>query len=145
MLLIARNQKFARTVRVSADAHPHGRVAFLPLVSITLKALKPKETDFEPSCLGEHLRKRRLELQVSQKGSRSHARSELANCLQLGEWEDQAGRGVHPGDYRVLGSRPFRERSQSLRPTRCGAAYKGLDDQTGSRAAWRRRRRFWRH
>jgi len=67
MLLIARNQKFARTVRVSADAHPHGRVAFLPLVSITLKALKPKETDFEPSCLGEHLRKRRLELQLSQK------------------------------------------------------------------------------
>ena len=47
--------------------HLHGRVAFLPLVSITLKALKPKETDFEPSCLGEHLRKRRLELQLSQK------------------------------------------------------------------------------
>jgi len=28
--------------------HPHGRVAFLPFASITLKGLKPKATDFEP-------------------------------------------------------------------------------------------------
>jgi DNA-binding XRE family transcriptional regulator len=31
-------------------------------VPITLKALKLKETDLEPQTLGEHLRKRRLEL-----------------------------------------------------------------------------------
>lgn len=34
---------------------------------ITLKALKPKETDFEPRTLGEHIRKRRLELKLTQK------------------------------------------------------------------------------
>ena len=34
---------------------------------ITLKALKPKETDFEPQTLGEHVRKRRLELRLTQK------------------------------------------------------------------------------
>ena len=39
----------------------------MPLVSITLKALKPKESDFEPRTLGEHIRKRRCELRLSQK------------------------------------------------------------------------------
>lgn len=34
---------------------------------ITLKALKPKETDFEPQTSGEHVRKRRLELRLTQK------------------------------------------------------------------------------
>ena len=34
---------------------------------ITLKALKPKETDFEPQTLGKHVRKRRLELRLTQK------------------------------------------------------------------------------
>lgn len=29
--------------------------------------MKPKETDFEPRTLGEHLRKRRLELRLTQK------------------------------------------------------------------------------
>ena len=49
------------------DAHLHGRVAFLPCLAITLKALKLKDTDFEPRSLGDHVRKRRLELRVSQK------------------------------------------------------------------------------
>jgi transcriptional regulator with XRE-family HTH domain len=44
-----------------------GRVALLQFVPITLKALKPKETDFEPETLGEHVRKRRLELWLTQK------------------------------------------------------------------------------
>ena len=34
---------------------------------IILKALKPKDTDFEPQTLGERIRKRRLELQITQK------------------------------------------------------------------------------
>ena len=33
---------------------------------IRLKALKPKETDFEPQTLGEHVRKRRLILEINQ-------------------------------------------------------------------------------
>ena len=34
---------------------------------IRLKALKPKETDFEPRTLGEHLKLRRLQRKLSQK------------------------------------------------------------------------------
>ena len=41
----------------------------MPSVRITLKALNPKESDFEASTLGEHLRKRRLELKLSQKAA----------------------------------------------------------------------------
>ena len=39
----------------------------MPYAPITLKGLKPKDTDFEPRSLGEHVRKRRLELRLSQK------------------------------------------------------------------------------
>jgi len=39
----------------------------LQLVPIVLKGLKPKETDFEPQTLGKHIRKRRLELELTQK------------------------------------------------------------------------------
>lgn len=34
---------------------------------IRLKALKPKETDFEPQTVGDHIRKRRLLLELTQK------------------------------------------------------------------------------
>ena len=44
----------------------HGRVALLPWVPITLKCLKPKEPDFEPRSLGEHLKRSRLQHQLSQ-------------------------------------------------------------------------------
>ena len=44
----------------------HGRVALLQFVPIRLKALKPKETDSEPQTLGQHLRKRRLEMRLTQ-------------------------------------------------------------------------------
>ena len=58
--------------------HPQGRVALLQLVPIRLKALKPKETDFEPQTLGQHLRKRRLELELSQR--------QLATRLRVSPW-----------------------------------------------------------
>jgi DNA-binding transcriptional regulator YiaG len=38
----------------------------LPFAAVTLKALKPKETDVQPQTLGEHLRTRRLTLGLSQ-------------------------------------------------------------------------------
>lgn len=33
----------------------------------TLKCLKPKETDFEPRTLGEHIKKKRLEIKLTQR------------------------------------------------------------------------------
>jgi transcriptional regulator with XRE-family HTH domain len=43
-----------------------GRVAILPSVPFRLKALKPKETDFEPRTLGEHLKRSRLKRKLTQ-------------------------------------------------------------------------------
>jgi transcriptional regulator with XRE-family HTH domain len=48
-------------------AFPQGRVALLQFVPITLKCLKPNKTDFEPHTLGEHVKKKRLELGLTQK------------------------------------------------------------------------------
>lgn len=45
----------------------HRRVAFLPFTPVTLKALRPLPYAREPKTLGEHLRKRRLELGLLQK------------------------------------------------------------------------------
>src|SRR3990167_3741304 len=44
-----------------------GRVAFLPYVRTTLKSLIPKPWEFEPKTLGEHIKRRRLELGLEQK------------------------------------------------------------------------------
>jgi len=44
----------------------HGRVVFLPWVPISLKALKPKETEFEPQTLGEHIKRTRMLRGLSQ-------------------------------------------------------------------------------
>jgi transcriptional regulator with XRE-family HTH domain len=38
----------------------------LPCARLVLKALKPKELDLEPQTLGEHIKRRRLELGLSQ-------------------------------------------------------------------------------
>jgi transcriptional regulator with XRE-family HTH domain len=43
------------------------RVAFLPFVRTTLKSLIPKNYDFEPGTIGEHIKKRRLVLGLHQK------------------------------------------------------------------------------
>jgi transcriptional regulator with XRE-family HTH domain len=50
----------------------------LPWASIRLKALKPKETDFEPRTLGEHIKKRRVELGLTQK--------QAAKALGVNPW-----------------------------------------------------------
>jgi transcriptional regulator with XRE-family HTH domain len=42
-------------------------VAFLPWLPVMLKALKPKETSFEPQTVGSHLRKKRLQLGLTQR------------------------------------------------------------------------------
>jgi transcriptional regulator with XRE-family HTH domain len=56
----------------------HGRVAFLPFGSITLKSLKAPSYEEDPESLGEHLRRRRLQLGLIQK--------EVAASLGVTEW-----------------------------------------------------------
>jgi hypothetical protein len=45
----------------------HGRVAFMTLVPTKLKGLRPLEYNPDPVTLGEHLKKRRIELGWFQK------------------------------------------------------------------------------
>ena len=60
------------------------RVAFLPSVGITLKALKRKATDFAPKTIGDHVRKRRLELGLTQKAT---AQLLQVNQFSVINWE----------------------------------------------------------
>ena len=62
----------------------HGRVAFLPFTSITLKGLIPQETDFIPITLGDHVYARRLERKLTQKQA---AKLIGVNPFTLLNWE----------------------------------------------------------
>jgi transcriptional regulator with XRE-family HTH domain len=73
----------------------HGRVAFLPWVPIRLKCLKQREPVPEPTAVGEHIRKRRLELGLTLK--------EAGKLLGTGGWSIinwEKGRTV-PAVYRL--------------------------------------------
>jgi len=61
-----------------------GRVAFLPFIRISLKSLIPSTFDFEPKTLGEHIRRRRLILVITQKEA---AKVMGVNSYTLGNWE----------------------------------------------------------
>ena len=81
----------------------------MQFVPITLKALKPKETDFEPQTLGEHVRKRRLELRLTQKQA---AKRLGVNPWTVLNWEkDHTEPPIEsmPTIIRFLGYDPFPE------------------------------------
>jgi DNA-binding XRE family transcriptional regulator len=96
----------ARRQRVAAGA---GFIALLQFAPIRLKTLKPKETDFERHTLGEHLRKRRLELKLTRK--------EVADLLGVNAWTilnwekslTEAPMASIPAIARLLGCYPFSE------------------------------------
>ena len=76
---------------------------------ITLKALKPKATDFAPQILGEHVRKRRLELRLTQKQA---AERLGVNPWTVLDWEkDHTEPPIEsmPAIIRFLDYDPFRE------------------------------------
>lgn len=76
---------------------------------MTLKCLKPKESDFEPKTVGEHLRKKRLELGLSQ----HQAADRLSvNAWTVLNWEKNHTRPPiesMPGILQFLGYDPFPE------------------------------------
>ena len=55
-----------------------GRVAFLPSLPVTLKALRKKDFDFEPQTLGEHVKHCRLIRKLTQK--------QAALLLEVNPW-----------------------------------------------------------
>ena len=81
----------------------------MPYVPVTLKALKPKEPDLEPSSLGDHLRKRRLKLALTQ---RKAARCLGVTAVTVLHWErgdTQPLVASMPGIIGFLGYNPFPE------------------------------------
>jgi transcriptional regulator with XRE-family HTH domain len=55
------------STQFSASVDFHGFIAFLPLVPVRLKYLKPKDLLPAPTTLGEHIRQRRLKLKPTLK------------------------------------------------------------------------------
>lgn len=76
-------------MQLVATIQLHGRVAFLPLTPVALKCLKPNETDCEPQTLGQHIKKRRLELRLTQKGAAARIGVTAGTIFN---WENEVGR-----------------------------------------------------
>jgi transcriptional regulator with XRE-family HTH domain len=79
----------------------------LPFAPITLRCLKPNETDFEPRTIGERIRKRRLELGLTQK----EVAKQLGHCwTAVLNWEKgkrQPGIASIPAIIAFLDADPF--------------------------------------
>ena len=76
---------------------------------IRLKALKPKETYFEPQTLGEHLRRRRLELELTQKQAAARLGVSSWTILNWEKGHTEPPVGSIPAITYWLGYDPFRE------------------------------------
>ena len=56
----------------------------MPSLPVSLKCLKPKDSDFAPRTIGEHVKKRRLELKLTQKAV---ARTLRVSQFSVINWE----------------------------------------------------------
>lgn len=123
------------------NPHGHGRVAFLPLVKISLKALKPEAIASEPQTLGEHVAKRRKELGLSQRevGKRLGVSAQTVLNWEKGKTEPPVA-GI-PAILEFLGYDPLPEpetlaEELALKRRRLGcsrshiAAMLGIDEAT---------------
>jgi len=118
-----------------------GRVALLQFVPISVKALKPKETDFEPQTLGDHIRKRRLELMLTQKQAADRLEVTSFTVLDWEKCKTEPLIGSYPAILRFLAYDPFPEpRSLPERiaakrrdlgwSVKVAAGYLGIDEAT---------------
>lgn len=132
-----------------------GRVALLQYAPIRLKALKPKETDSQPKTLGQHLRRRRIELGLTQKQAAAALGLSPFTVLNLEKDRTEAPITAYPVLIRWLGYGPFpapktlQERMRAARRNKGwtiakAAARLGIDpatwgdwERTG-RVAWER-------
>ena len=71
--------------------------------------MKQKETDFEPQTLGEHVRKRRLELRLTQKEAAERLGVKLWTVLNWEKDHTEPAIESMPAITRFLGYDPFPE------------------------------------
>lgn len=76
---------------------------------IRLKALKPKEIDFEPRSLGDHLRKRRLVLGLTQKQAAKRLEINAWTVLNWEKGHSEPPFESIPAIVQFLGYNPFPE------------------------------------
>jgi DNA-binding XRE family transcriptional regulator len=69
--------------------------------------LKPKETDFEPETLGEHVRKRRLKLRLTQKQAAERLGVNLWTVLNWEKDHTEPPIESMPAIIRFLGYSPL--------------------------------------
>jgi len=114
----------------------------LPFLPVTLKVLKPKETDFESQTLGEHIKKRRLELKLTQKEAGQQLGVSLETILN---WEKGKttppipylpaihsflGYDPYPPSTTIIGERLLARRRQEGWTQRHCAEFLGVDPTT---------------
>src|SRR5262249_19030961 len=92
-----------------------GCVAFLPCLPVTLKSLRRKEWDFEPRTIGDHVRKRRLQLGLTQVAIASTLKVDEHTIVNSERGDAQAGRPpVLARIIRVLGYDPAPAKAVTL-------------------------------
>jgi transcriptional regulator with XRE-family HTH domain len=101
--------QFPFCIQLFASGDFQGSVAFLPLVPVRLKYLKPKDLLPAPTTLGEHIRQRRLKLQLTLKEAAKLLGTDECSIMN---WEK--GRTVPkvyrlPAIIRFLGYNPLPE------------------------------------
>jgi transcriptional regulator with XRE-family HTH domain len=79
----------------------------LPFALVTLKCLKPKEPDFTPETLGEHVRKRRLEFGLTQKEAGDRMGATAVTVLHWEKGKTQPLVESIPAIIAFLDSDPF--------------------------------------
>lgn len=93
--------------QVASFTKMQGFIALLQFTHISLKSLIPKPYDFEPKTLGEHIRKKRLKMGLTQK--------EVAKLLDVNTWtilnwekgHTEPPIGSIPAIVRFLGYDPY--------------------------------------
>lgn len=82
-------------------------VAFLPFTHVSLNSLISRAYDFEPNSLGDHIRKKRLELGLSQKRGIRTTRGARMDRTELGEGSHASTKWSDSDDHQVPGRYPF--------------------------------------
>ena len=83
----------------------------MPCLPVTLKALKPQQSDFEPQTLGEHIRKRRLQLRLTQEATGEQLGVNSWTVLNWEKGKTQPPVESMPSIIGFLGYNPFPEPS----------------------------------